>query len=332
MELNRIQHIAVVGLGSIGRRHVRNLKRLRPELEITLVRSGKGPAWPEQQFAQRVVMTSAEAIRAGAQAAIVSSPAPFHVSQSMEWLKAGKPMLIEKPLSDNTRGLSELKALVETHNIPVLVGYVLRYDQAAQYFYHLLQSKEIGDLLHVCIEWGSYLPDWRPEQDYRKSASASMALGGGVLLELSHEIDYANWFFSPFLEVQASVHYSKTLEINTEDGADLPLKNLEGLPVFLHLDFYRRVPTRQCRLQTTKGELVWDALAQKVCWTSAGGQISEQHFSQSRDDLFLRQLEHFFDYIENNDSPKSSLQDGVEIVKVIEKAKLSNLHGERVTI
>ena len=88
MELNRVQHVAVVGLGSIGRRHVRILKMLRPDLQITLVRSGKGQAWPEEQIAQRVVKTSAEAIEIGAQAAIVSSPAPFHVPQAQEWLRA----------------------------------------------------------------------------------------------------------------------------------------------------------------------------------------------------------------------------------------------------
>ena len=332
MELNRIQHIAVVGLGSIGRRHVRNLKRLRPELEITLVRSGKGPAWPEQQFAQRVVMTSAEAIRAGAQAAIVCSPAPFHVPQAQEWLRAGKPLLIEKPLSHNTTGLSELIAMAEAVDVPVLVGYVLRYDLAAHHFYDWLQSKQIGDLLHVRIECGSYLPDWRPEQDYRESASARTDLGGGVLLELSHEIDYANWFFGPFAEVQASLQYSKTLEIETEDGADLLLYNSVGLPVSVHLDFYRRVPTRQCRVQTTQGELVWDALAQKVGWTTAVGEVTEQHFSQARDDLFVRQLEHFFDCIENHTPPRISLQDGVEVLKIIEKVKQSHLLGERVTL
>ena len=89
MDLNRIRHIAVVGLGSIGRRHVRVLKELRPELEITLVRSGKGQTWPEEQLAKRIVKTSAEAIAVGAQAAIVSSPAPFHVPQAQEWLRAG---------------------------------------------------------------------------------------------------------------------------------------------------------------------------------------------------------------------------------------------------
>ena len=329
MGLIRIQHLAVVGLGSIGRRHVRILKRLRPEIEITLVRSGKGQAWPEEKLAQAVVKTSAEAIALGAQAAIIASPAPFHVSQAQEWLKAGRSLLIEKPLSHNSTGLSELSILAEKQNVSVLVGYVLRYDLAAQHFYQLIQSKEIGKPLHVQIECGSYLPEWRAEQDYRESASASLALGGGVLLELSHEIDYANWFFGPFEEAQASLQYSKTLEIETEDGADFLLFNAEGLPVSVHLDFYRRIPARQCRVQTTDGELIWDALSQKVCWTVAGGQLEDQHFLQARDDLFIRQMEHFLDCIENHAPPKVSLQNGINVLKMIEKLKQSHLNGER---
>ena len=332
MELIRIQHIAVVGLGSIGRRHVRILKELRPQLEITLVRSGKGLAWPEQQLAQRVVKTSAEAIKAGAQAAIVCSPAPFHVPQAQEWLRAGKPLLIEKPLSHNTTGLSELKALMEAQNVPVLVGYVLRYDLAAQQFYHWLQSKPIGDLLHVRIECGSYLPDWRPEQDYRASASARTDLGGGVLLELSHEIDYANWFFGPFVDVQAALQKSGTLDIETEDGAEILLNNTSGLPVSIHLDFYRKIPVRQCRVQTTKGELLWDCLAKLVCWKNNEGQIIEKNFRQEKNDLFCRQLEHYFDCIENHVTPKVALKDGIEVMRIIEKAKNSDYHRKTTTL
>ena len=89
---------------------------------------------------------------------------------------------------------------------------------------------------------------------------------------------------------------------------------------------------RQCRVQTTQGELVWDTLAQKVGWTTAVGELTEQHFSQARDDLFVRQLEHFFDCIENHTPPRISLQDGVEVLKIIEKVKQSHLLGERVTL
>ena len=128
------------------------------------------------------------------------------------------------------------------------------------------------------------------------------------------------------------MQYSKTLEIQTEDGADLLLYNSVGLPVSVHLDFYRRVPTRQCRVQTTQGELAWDTLAKKVGWTSAVGELTEQHFLQARDDLFVRQLEHFFDCIENHNLPRISLQDGVEVLKIIEKVKQSYQLGERVTL
>ena len=92
------------------------------------------------------------------------------------------------------------------------------------------------------------------------------------------------------------------------------------------------MPTRQCRVQTTQGELVWDALAQKVGWTTAVGEVTEQHFSQARDVLFVRQLEHFFDCIENHTLPKASLQDGVTVMKMIEKVRQSQLNGERVTL
>ena len=84
--------------------------------------------------------------------------------------------------------------------------------------------------------------------------------------------------------------------------------------------------------QTTQGELVWDALAQKVAWTTAVGEVTEQHFLQARDELFVRQLEHFFDCIENHTPPRISLQDGVEVLKIIEKVKQSHLLDERVVL
>ena len=289
-----------------------------------MVRSGQGVNWPEAELAKRVVLNSKDAMAVGAQAAIISSPSTYHIKQAFDWLRENKPLLIEKPLSHNLIGLSDLKQLVKKSEIPVLIGYVLRYDQCAQQFHQMLKSKEVGDPLYVRIECSSYLPDWRPNLDYRKSVSARKAMGGGVLLELSHEIDYANWFFGPFMNIQASLQNSGTLEIETEDGADLFLRNLKGLPVSIHLDFYGKVPKRECRVKTSEGELVWNILSQKISWTDANGQIKERSFKQDRDKLFLRQLEHFFNCIDKNDFPKVSLQDGLDVMQIIEKAKKSN--------
>jgi predicted dehydrogenase len=114
----------------------------------------------------------------------------LHVEQARILIKADVPILIEKPLSVSTAGIDELAALAEGKNVKVLVGYVLRYSHSFQYFQKMIKSRNVGEPLFVRVECGSYLPDWRPGQDYRKSASAKPVLGGGVLLELSHELDY----------------------------------------------------------------------------------------------------------------------------------------------
>ena len=103
-----------------------------------------------------------------------------------------------------------------------------------------VNSNKLGSFLFSKINCSSYLPDWRPSQDYRRTVSSSSSYGGGVLLELSHEIDYANWFFGPFLKVQAVLKNTGTLEIDVEDIADLVLTNKNGMNVQIHLDFCSR--------------------------------------------------------------------------------------------
>ena len=144
-------------------------------------------------------------------------------------------------------------------------------------------------------------------------------------MELSHELDYANWFFGPFVDVQAALQYSGTLDIETEDGVEMLLNNTNGLPVSIHLDFYRKIPLRQCSVLTTKGELVWDCLAKLVYWKDNEGQVIEKNF-QHKNDLFCRQLEHYFDCIENHVTPTVALEDGIEVMRIIEKAKNSDFH------
>ena len=193
MQLNRI---AIVGLGSIGKRHLRLIKEIRPNIEVTLIRSGVGPSSPEEDMVERVVFSIDEALKYGIDAAIISSPAPFHVEQSIRLLKAGVHLLIEKPLSDRLDNLDNLVRVANESNTKVMVGYVLRYDPAAIEFKKMIESDEIGALMHINIECGSYLPDWRPGHDYKKTVSALSNLGGGVLNELSHELDYFHWFFA----------------------------------------------------------------------------------------------------------------------------------------
>ncbi len=318
--LPKLKHLAILGLGSIGRRHLRMLKAMRPDISVTLVRSGKGQPWPEEMLASQVVSSITSALDARIDAAIISSPAPFHVPQAMQLLVANIPVLIEKPISNTFTGIDELQRIVSQRQSIVLVGYVLRYAPAARRFQELLSDGRLGSLLFGQIECGSYLPDWRPEQDYRTTTSASAALGGGVLLELSHDLDYANWFFGPFSSVAAILRNSGTLGLPVEDTADLLLTGVGGLPVSIHLDFCRRHQTRQCKVYGEHGSLCWDAIRNQVFWESIGAEQEVWEFPVDQDEMFRLQLAHFIACIEQGDQPCVTLGDGIAALRIVEAA------------
>lgn len=331
MSLQNVKRIAIVGLGSIGRRHLRLLKQMRPEIEVHLVRSGIGRRWPEEVLAKASVTSVDEVLGMDVDAAIISCPAAFHVPQAFKFINAGIPSLIEKPLSHNMVGIQGLKALAVRLQVPILVGYVLRYSMGARCFLEMLKDNRVGEPICANVKCGSYLPDWRPEQDYRTTASSQAKLGGGVLLELSHELDYANWFFGPFKNIEAILRSSGTLEIDVEDIAELILCPQSNFPVSIHLDFCSRVATRRCTVYGSEGQLTWDIVENTVHWQPAFGKPQILHLSSGdRDTIYRAQLLHFLNCIEHGEAPKVTLDDGIAALTLVEAARQS--HRDRKII
>lgn len=314
--------LALVGLGSTGRRHLRLARELRPDIAMTVVRSSDESAWEALEGVEQVGSV-AEVIDRDVAAAIVASPAPLHVEQAIAFVRRGIPVLIEKPLAHNMDAAKVLEATQAERSL-ILLGYMFRYDPGAQWFAEFLRSSRGGRLLRADIECGSYLPDWRPDQDYRHCVSASRTLGGGVLLELSHELDYANWFFGAVDRLQAMVTNTGTLDIDVEDMADLQLWTATGVPVSIRLDFCRRHPRRVCVAQMAEGELSWDVVGQEVQWRAASGEVETHDFTSDRDENYRRQLQHFFDCIENGSRPMVSLSDGIRCLELVDAAKRSS--------
>lgn len=326
-----VNRVAIVGLGSIGRRHLRLLREKRPEIHITVVRSGRGGGCPEEGLASSVVGSVEEAAEKGLDAAILASPAPLHASQARTLVKNNVPVLIEKPLSDSlSESVYLLSKEAEKSSALALIGYVFRYSRAATCFLEELNRGRAGKPLFARIDCGSYLPDWRPDQDYRLSSSANSELGGGVLLELSHEIDYGNWFFGPFQSVQSVLRNSGTLDIEVEDTADILLRTKDDLPVSIHLDFCRRKPGRSCTLYGSEGTLNWDALKNRVEFTPANGEYEFWQFQGERDDMFRAQLDHFFACIEQGKNPRVGIEDGIGALELVEAARQSHYQNKAV--
>ncbi|HEC14314.1 MAG TPA: Gfo/Idh/MocA family oxidoreductase, partial [Rhodospirillales bacterium] len=180
--------LLIVGLGSIGRRHVAVARELEPGMEIMALRRA-GSACGDV-----VVFTSLdEALNARPDAVIIANPAPLHVATAQAFVEAGKHVLIEKPLSDRLDGIDKLLASSRRRGTVLQVGYCLRFHPSLIAMKQAVAEGRIGRILSLRAEVGHYLPDWRPGSDYRSAVSARRDLGGGVLLELSHEIDLARW-------------------------------------------------------------------------------------------------------------------------------------------
>ena len=327
-----INKIGIIGLGSIGQRHLRLAKELQPKLNIIAVRSGLGKKVEEEKLLNAVVHSLEEAIDYGIEAAIIATPAVHHVQQAIELMEKGVHVLIEKPLSHSLNNINELLKAQKKSKVVGLVGYCLRYNLGALKFNELLNNNKIGQILHVQVDCGSYLPDWRQGKDYRKSVSAISELGGGVLLELSHELDYIRWFFGDMKNVYANIHKSNTLDITVEDFVDMIFISNQGFPVSLHLDFNSQSIRRNCIARCSGGDLVWDAVHNKVIWRPIAGPEEVKAYENERDYIYMDQLKHFFDCIENNKSPLVSLFDGAAVLSLIKSAKKSNKTGRKVAL
>jgi len=324
--------LAIVGLGSIGRRHLRLISEIRPDIEIIVVRSGHGGECDEESMATKTVYSIGDAIKEGIQAAIVSSPATLHLKQSLELAKNGIHLLIEKPISHTSDRVKELLKIVNENRITTMVGYVLRYDLGAIKFKNWLDNKVKGKILHARIECGSYLPDWRPDQDYRKTVSALSELGGGVLLELSHEIDYLYWFFGKPKDVQAQIRNSGTLDINVEDQVDLLMTSEQGYCISVQIDFNRRHVERKCKVLTTEGELIWDAVNKNVTWKGVNKEQFKYEYNNERNSIYRKQLEVFFDCIENDNDPIVTVKDGINVISLIDAVRNASEKGIKVSL
>lgn len=327
-----INRILIVGYGSIGKRHLRIARELMPLADIRILRHRATNEIPE--YANGCFSTIEEAILFAPQAAVIASPAPFHIEIASALAESGVHLLIEKPLSASLSGVAELIKICSEQNVVLSTGYNLRYLPSLQRFRELLVDGVIGKVLSVRCEIGQYLPSWRPDTDYRQGVSARHELGGGALLELSHELDYLRWIFGEIIWVRATISRQSALEINVEDTAHLTLgftPTLDGRQLIgaVNLDFIRHDITRMCTAIGDMGSLCWNGLKEEVLLHEAYAskwQKLFQHSSQ-RDDSYLAEWQDFIECIINHKMPFITGNDGLEVLKVIEGAKRSAQSG-----
>ena len=311
----------IVGLGSIGRRHLANLKRIEPEAQITVWRQhskaeDRAEVAPE---AKGVVYSLEDALATRPELAVIASPAVLHIQTAIELAQNGVHLMIEKPLSDRFEGVDDLLALCRQRNLILLVAYHLRFSKSLRVVRESLLKGDIGRVMSIRAEVGQYLPDWRPASDYRSGVSARRDLGGGVVLELSHELDYVRWLAGEVKEVLAATERVSDLQIDVEDMAEIILRFENGALGSVHMDMIQRAQTRSCRIIGTDGTLTWDGLSNEVRMFSAQSDSwSVLHSADSAppNDMYVAELGHFVNCVRRRDVSNDSGADGRRVLEI----------------
>ncbi|MEC4726564.1 Gfo/Idh/MocA family oxidoreductase [Shewanella sp. D64] len=314
--------IAVIGLGNIARRHRQNLKLLFPTAKvIALSASGRIVNEPIE-FADLQLSNIETLIDNKPELVIVASPSPYHETHASMLIQHNIPVLIEKPLTSELESANRLLALSQTHSGQIMVGYCLRYLSSAIEVKRLLSEDFIGELYNCQASVGQYLPDWRPNKHYTHSVSANKSLGGGALLELSHELDYLHWLLGPLELNYAQLRNTKELGLDIEEIADLILTNHKGCLCSLHMDFIQKQAQRECTFIGSKGRLHWDLLANTVTHHShEGTQLLYSAPEWDKNQMYINMLTDFINNIKRGECTTTSLEDASQTVSLIAQIK-----------
>ena len=326
----------VVGYGSIGQRHLANLRHLLPHARIGVLRSVySGVAAQPPEGADELFYEIDAAVAFAPEIVLICNPSPFHIPVARRLLSAGAHLFIEKPLAAELSGVDDLLVESRASGRVLFVAYNMVFLPSLEFIREMILSGKLGRVLSVRAEVGQYLPDWRPAKDYRQGASARRDLGGGVLLELSHELHYLNWLFGSLSSVQASVVRTGELESEVEDLAELLLKFRDGPLVSVHLDFLQRSYSRSCKIIGTTGTLSWQAASQQVWFQAASDLEAVLLFEASgsnRNEVYLKELAHFLDCVAGRAQPRVDGEQAKEVLRVVAAAWKSSRTGRLISL
>lgn len=316
--------LAVVGMGSIAKRHLRNLRQLHPKSRIYVVSSsGQNAQLPE--FADALISLE-DLISFGPDYVIVASPAPYHVDIAKKLISHGIAVMIEKPLAHNLHACKDLLDFCnENGRSNVAVGYCLRFLPSAVVVKNYLEQGLLGTVYNVHATVGQYLPSWRTDKNYKESVSANKLLGGGALLELSHELDYLLWMFGNLSLQHSSLRTTDELGLDVEEIADLVMLAEKNIYVSAHLDFIQKATQRNCEIIGEHGRLLWDLMANSVTlYNAAGYKCLFADAQYDKNNMYLDMLKAFEEPQLNRSDSLATVISATQVVQLIDEAKQMN--------
>jgi len=325
----------IAGLGSIGRRHMRNLLALG-EKDIVLYRTGKS-TMPEEELAGFPQEASLHEVlkKHRPDAVIVSNPTAMHLDVAIPAAEAGCAILLEKPISHSTARLDALQTAVKKSGSKILVAFQFRFHPGLVRAKRLISDGEIGRVISAHVHFGEYLPAWHPWEDYRKGYAARADMGGGVVLTQCHSLDYLPWLVGKVESVWGFTAKLSDLEVDVEDTAKIGLRFQGGALGSLHLDYNQQPPAHYFEIIGTKGSLQWnlsDGATRIYRAVVKDWEVYPLSETWERNVMFMEQMKHFLQVVLGETAPSCTLEDGVRVMRLIEAVHESQKNGRLIEL
>ena len=322
-------NILVIGLGSIGKRHLNNIISLGYN-NISVVTSNRKFAHKNPLI--KLYPSLIEAVtKTRFDAAVVCTPTSYHIPAIVELLHAKvRKIYVEKPISHNLEGIREVLELSCSYPNRIIIGYDLHFDPGLMKVRELIEQQVVGKIISANAVVGQHLSNWRPHEDYRKGMSAHVKTGGGVMLDLIHEFDYLYWLFGEAQQVGCFFANSGALEIETEDIAEVIVKFKRGVLGSIHLDYLQQELLRNCLITGSKGSIFWNSAKAKVNWITDRTKQEFSYEHANRNDRFLTIMKAFLS--DDRDERLTTLKEGIESLKMVIAAKQASLNNTIVTV
>jgi len=312
--------VLFVGLGSIGKRHLFNVKQLFPEALIACLRSDRSKEVDDDLITFYDIK---KALKFKPDAVFITNPTKLHLRSAFKFVSAGCSVFVEKPVSTSSRRVEELLLLATERKVKVMVGFNMRFNKVVNFVKNVLDDGLIGFPRCFRASVGQWLPDWHPGEDYSVGYAAKKCLGGGALLTLIHELDYVYWLCGGFSLVNSFTGKISDLNIDVEDVVELTGRFKRGI-VSVHLDYLSKPIHRTLSVTCSNGRLEADLINNSCTVFYGNGSKAVYNFSSvKRNDMYLDEVKEFFKTIKED--KKVNNKDVVEVMKMVDKIKKGGL-------
>ena len=300
--------ILIIGLGSIANKHLLAIKNVVPGAKVFALRSGNKSK--DVDGVNNIYIL--DEMQNKPDFAIISNPTNLHGEFIADLSKMNIPMMIEKPSLHSLEKAESLLNLINTNKTFTYVACNLRFHPCIVFLKDYLKNNTIR-INEATIYCGSYLPDWRPNVNYKEVYSANLNMGGGVHLDLIHELDYTTWLFGKPNKYSSIQSNSSSLAIDAPDYAHYVLY----YPTFsasITLNYFRRDVKRTIELVCEDSTIAIDLINNKILDSKQGILFENKDYKII--DTYVSQMSYFIDKLSKNEIPMNTFEESLEVLKI----------------